>query len=397
MKSTVLEGPETPQAALRTHAGQVSAVIGALAVEAETTLDYSQSRAALEQSDLLKLRVPEAFGGFGGSQAEVLEMVRIIGRADGGIAQLLQPHYSFTDSIPYLPDPEARKVVYADLVAGKRIANAASERGGKHSADFNTVLERVGDSYRIRGRKYYATGSLGAGWVTVIGLADGIPATAYVRADAPGMTIVDDWNGMGQAGSCSGTIDLEDVMVDAGFVLPVWDESHRPVAWHESTRFIHAAIDVGIAEGALHWGADLAANSTRVPFELHYPSLYEDPTLQYQLGRLSAQIRAAAALLEQSGHLLDAVQSSADTARLGELRAALYATKALAADVALEASSNAFSWIGARVADRKLHSDRFWRNARTHTLHDPVRLRYEELGHAELTLRRTDPATSPRR
>ncbi len=363
----------------------VSARLEALAVEAEVARDYAPMRDVLEGSGLLKLRVPVEHGGFGGSQAMALQVARLLGRADGGVAQLLQPHYSFTDSIPWLPDAESRRVIYADIIAGGRIANAASERGGKHSADFSTTLRHQGDTYRIDGRKYYATGSIGAKWFTVIGLGgDGMPALAYIPADAPGMTIVDDWNGMGQAGSGSGTLLLENVAVDAGFVLPLWNEASRPLAWHESTRFIHAAIDVGIAEGALAWGAGIAANSKRVPFELPYPSLLEDPVLQYQVGKLTAQVMAAAALLERSGRLLDEVQAENAVARMPELRSALLSIKAFSADICLEASSQAFSWIGARAADRSLHSDRFWRNARTHTLHDPVRLRYQELGTATL-------------
>lgn len=372
-------------------AREVSAKLETLVQEAEASRDHSAMRAVLEASGLLSLRVPAEMGGYGGSQALAMEVARIIARADAGVAQLLQPHYSFTDSIRWLPDADARHRIYADILAGGRIANAASERGGKHSADFSTTLQREGDSYRINGHKYYATGSIGAKWFTVIGLGgDGVPALAYIPADAPGMTILDDWNGMGQAGSGSGTLILENVVVDAGLVLAAWNEGARPTAWHESTRFIHAAIDVGIAEGALAWGAEAAANSKRVPFELPYPSLFEDPVLQYQLGKLAAQVMAAGALLERSAALLDEVQATRATDRLPELRAALLATKALTADVSLEASNQAFSWIGARAADRSLYSDRFWRNARTHTLHDPVRLRYQELGRAKLEAHRDD-------
>jgi len=96
---------------------------------------------------------------------------------------------------------------------------------------------------------------------------------------------------------------------------------------------------------------------------------------------------SVAALLENTAHLLDEVQqadASQQTQLYPQLRAQLSAAKALAAEVSLAASSDVFSWSGARAADRALRIDRYWRNARTHTLHDPVRLRYQELGRSQI-------------
>lgn len=359
--------------------------LDALAVTSDLRSDYQQAREKLRQSGLLALRLPRAAGGFGGSQAQAIAVSRILAQADAGIAQLLQPHYGFTDAISLLSSDEAQRVLFQDLLNGERIANAASERGGKHSADFSTTLRREGDDrYRISGRKYYATGSIGARWITVIGKhQSGGQALAFIRTDAPGVTLIDDWNGLGQRGSSSGSLILENVVVSADYVIPVWDAEHRGVAWHESGRLIHAAIDLGIAEGVIQWGLRTVATDKRIPFESPYPSLAEDPVLQYQVGVLSARVLSTAALLESTARLLDEVQQG-DVAKLPQLQAQLAATKALAAEVGLAASSDVFSWSGARAADRSLRLDRYWRNVRTHTLHDPVRLRYQELGRSQI-------------
>ncbi|WP_407579790.1 acyl-CoA dehydrogenase family protein [Citrobacter koseri] len=366
----------------------LKAELDRLAVTADLHSDYQLAREALRRSGLLALRVPQAAGGWGGSQAQAIAASRILAQADAGIAQLLQPHYGFTDTIPLLPSVDAQQVLYQDVLKGERIANAASERGGKHSADFATTLVPEGDVYRINGRKYYATGSIGARWITVIGKGDhGGQALAYIRTDSPGVTLLDDWNGLGQRGSSSGTLILENVTVPADYVIPVWDEAHRGIAWHESGRLIHAAIDLGIAEGIVAWGAQSVATDKRIPFESPYPTLAEDPVLQYQIGLLSARILSIAALLENTARLLDEVQqadASQQTQLYSQLQTQLSATKALAAEVSLAASSDVFSWSGARAADRALRLDRYWRNARTHTLHDPVRLRYQELGRSQI-------------
>ncbi|QGY32601.1 acyl-CoA dehydrogenase family protein [Pantoea cypripedii] len=351
----------------------------ARACAADQQRDYAEAQRALEHSGLLSLRVPAQAGGVFISQSEAIDITRRVAQADPGVAQLLQPHYGFTDTIELLP-VATQAILYRDVLRGVRIASAASERGGKHSADFATTLLRQGDGYVIQGTKYYATGSVGAGWITVIGRNElGGQALAWVRADAQGLKVIDDWNGMGQRGSSSGTVMLDNVVVPADYVVPVWDIGHRALAWHESGRLIHAAIDLGIAEGALGWGLRQVASDTRIPFESPYATLASDPVLQYQIGTLSAQILAAGALLDNTAQLLDRVQTMHPDDYL-LLQSQLAAIKALAAEVSLQTSSDVFSWSGARAADRKLRVDRYWRNARTHTLHDPVRLRYQELG-----------------
>lgn len=366
-------------AAVNSSLEKLMLTLEARACAADQQRDYAAAQSALGHSGLLALRVPAQAGGAFISQSEAINITRRVAQADPGVAQLLQPHYGFTDTIELLP-VATQAILYRDVLRGVRIASAASERGGKHSADFATTLLRQGDGYVIQGTKYYATGSVGAGWITVIGRNEqGGQALAWVRADAQGLTVIDDWNGMGQRGSSSGTVMLDNVVVPADYVVPVWDVGHRALAWHESGRLIHAAIDLGIAEGALSWGLRQVASDTRIPFESPYSTLASDPVLQYQIGTLSAQILAAGALLDNTAQLLDRVQTThPDDYPL--LQSQLAAIKALAAEVSLQASSDVFSWSGARAADRKLRVDRYWRNARTHTLHDPVRLRYQELG-----------------
>lgn len=400
MTPPVLTRPEIAAVAERTRDALESTT-----VDSEAANDYAAARGILESSGLTAIRVPASAGGTGANQTETLAAVRILAQADPGIAQLLQPQFAFTDAIAALPE-HARGTLYAAVLDGARFGNAASERGGRHSADFRSTLHREGERYLLRGRKYYATGSVGASWLTVIAAnADGAQALAYLPANADGVRIIDDWNGLGQRGSGSGSAVFDEVEVDPAYVIDPWDADHRPIAWHETGRFVHAAIDVGIAQGALRYGlASVLRDPDRIPFELPYSSLLEDPTLRTLIGRLSARTRAVAALLRESTALLDRVQSLSDPAQnaarrsaldgawhgelhgelQGELAEALSATKALSADLALEASSAVFEWTGARQAAASLRADRFWRNARTHTLHDPVRLRYEELGSAEL-------------
>ncbi|MCS4276561.1 alkylation response protein AidB-like acyl-CoA dehydrogenase [Mycetocola sp. BIGb0189] len=359
-----------------------------IALDGDESGEYAAAREILENSGLLALRIPAALGGPGASQVEITEVFRILAQADPGIAQLLQPHYGFTDAVVMLGSDEARERLYADIRAGKRIANAAAERGGRHAADFSTVFTRQEDgSYLASGQKFYATGSLGAAWITVMAVdGEGSVIMSFIPTDAPGLEIIDDWSGMGQRGSGSGTLRLSEVAVPADFVF-AWSPATRPTAWAEAGRLAHAAIDVGIAEGALRYGVASVRASNRVPFELaQYASLVEDPILRFQVGKESAAVRAVAALLRETAAVIDRAEATPDAPEslLTEVREGLLATKALSADVSNRVATELFSWTGARTADRSLRADRFWRNARTHTLHDPVRLRYADLGQIEL-------------
>jgi len=47
---------------------------------------------------------------------------------------------------------------------------------------------------------------------------------------------------------------------------------------------------------------------------------------------------------------------------------------------AIAASSRLFELAGTRATLDKHNLDRHWRNARTHTLHDPVRWKYHAVG-----------------
>jgi alkylation response protein AidB-like acyl-CoA dehydrogenase len=47
---------------------------------------------------------------------------------------------------------------------------------------------------------------------------------------------------------------------------------------------------------------------------------------------------------------------------------------------AVEIANELFSLAGTRAADQRYGLDRHWRNARTHTLHDPNRWKYQYVG-----------------
>jgi alkylation response protein AidB-like acyl-CoA dehydrogenase len=69
----------------------------------------------------------------------------------------------------------------------------------------------------------------------------------------------------------------------------------------------------------------------------------------------------------------------------GEHEVRVAAVKARATEVALEVTNRIFEVTGARSTANKEGLDRFWRNVRTHTLHDPVAYKRREVGRHLLT------------
>jgi alkylation response protein AidB-like acyl-CoA dehydrogenase len=64
----------------------------------------------------------------------------------------------------------------------------------------------------------------------------------------------------------------------------------------------------------------------------------------------------------------------------GELAELIAALKVASTDVALHVTSTVFEVTGARATSNAVGLDRFWRNVRTHTLHDPVAYKQREVG-----------------
>jgi alkylation response protein AidB-like acyl-CoA dehydrogenase len=82
---------------------------------------------------------------------------------------------------------------------------------------------------------------------------------------------------------------------------------------------------------------------------------------------------AAQVLDDARGRTLDADDVAA--ASIAVARA-----KAVSTEVALAASEKLFELSGARASLAEFSLDRHWRNARVHTLHDPVRWKYHAVG-----------------
>ncbi len=392
----VLSSAQDAVAAARAYADSIAD--GAIDRDRAGQVPYPEL-AALDASGLLAITVPAAYGGPDLSPVALAEVIRTIAAVDPAIAQIPQAHFLFVDVLAVHGRPEQQRRLFADVLAGARFGNAAAERGGKHAQDLNTRLRSArwnagtssnggwpGPAPRLDGRKYYCTGAISARWIGVTALDDhGRLVLAFVDRNAPGLTIDEDWDVMGQRATVSGTATFDCVQVDPGLVVPYAGAFEEPQQFGARTQLVHTAIQVGIAGGALRDARAFVTTKARPFFEATRSGWADaaasDPHTIHRFGRLATQVAAAEALLASAAATLAEVTRfprNAEEAARGSI--AVAEAKAFASDTAVEVASDLFALAGASAADERYDLSRHWRNARTHASHDPVDWKYHHVG-----------------
>jgi SfnB family sulfur acquisition oxidoreductase len=348
----------------------------------------------LAASGLLAITVPAAYGGADLPPSAAAEVTRILATADPNIAQIPHSHFVYVNLLRLAGTPQQQERYFGRVLDGGRIANAQSERGGVTVADIATTLRPVDDRFRVDGVKYYCTGSLFADLFAVLtrlddpdersGLEPG-EYIAYLPANTPGVRVVDDWNGLGQRTTGSGTVSFDEVLVDRDQVIPRSGAVRAPTGYGAFAQLLHAAIDTGIARGALTAATEFVRTKSRPWFEAGVANAVNDPLLIQRFGELSVAVTAAEATLSSAGWALDAaIGIDPSVANIATASLAVATAKVLADRAANDVSAALFEVSGTRSAAADLNLHHFWRNARTHTLHDPVRWKYQHIGRALL-------------
>jgi SfnB family sulfur acquisition oxidoreductase len=342
--------------------------------------------AALDASGLLAITVPTEHGGPELPPSVLAEVIRSIALVDPAIAQVPQAHYLLVDVLAVWGNESQQNRLFGSVLSGGRLGNGLAERGGTHAQDLKTRLLPADGGLRLTGRKYYCTGAITARWIGVSAIDhDGRLVLAFVERDAPGVSVDDDWDVMGQRATVSGTATFDDVRVDPALVVPYERAFQVPQQLGARAQLVHAAIQVGIAGAALRDAGEFVRTRARPFFEAARGGWAEragdDPHVIGRYGRLATRVHAAQALLESAAATLDDVTRrprDAQEAARGSL--AVAQAKAFASEVGVEAASDLFSLSGASAADERYDLSRHWRNARTHASHDPVDWKYHHVG-----------------
>ncbi len=271
--------------------------------------------------------------------------------------------------------------LFGAALAGERFGNALAEIGTRTASERRTRLRADGDGYRLDGRKFYCTGALYAQRVPTLAVDDeGRQQLAFVPRDSAGLEIVDDWSGFGQRTTGSGSALFDRVAVAAEDVVSFQDAFERPTTVGPLAQILHAAIDAGIARGAFEDTLRFVRERARPWVDSGVDKASADPLTIHEIGRLAIRLHAAEALLERAGRVLDRATAEPDAESVAAASIAVAEARALSTEVALLAGSKLIELGGSRACLAELGLDRHWRNARVHTLHDPVRWKYHAVG-----------------
>ena len=327
------------------------------------------------------ITVPKALGGAGVSNVTLAQVVALIAAADASLGQIPQNHFYALEVLRVNGTPAQQARLYAEVLAGQRFGNALAETGTKTAHDRTTHLAKAEDGYRITGRKFYATGALYAQRIPTSVVDDnGVQHLAFVPRDSDGLTVIDDWSGFGQRTTGSGSVLFDNVFVATEDVIPFQSAFERPTPVGPLAQILHAAIDTGIARAAFEDALHFVSTKTRPWIDATTDIASEDPLTLKSFGHLSVRLHAAEALLERAGELLDIAQANTHAGTVASASIAVAEARAISTEISLAAGSTLFELAGSQATLAEHGLDRHWRNARVHTLHDPVRWKYHAVG-----------------
>ncbi len=344
-------------------------------------------RDAIRRSGLLGLAVPAELGGAGEGWPAILGAVRELAQVDSALAHLFAFQHLMVASVLLYGNPAQRDTLLT-ATAGEPLfwGNALNPLDRR-----TRLTPRQGGGWLLSGVKSFCSGASDSDRLLVS--ADDPSGTLRILSlptARAGVAVLDDWNNMGQRQTDSGTVTFTDVAVAEDDILgppgPFGDpaSSLRPCI----AQSILASVYLGIAEGALAAARDFTRTESRPWRASGVASATEDPYILRHYGELHVAIAGADALGDRALARLQAAweRGRALTAdERGEAAVAIATFKAAGTRAALDVTNRLFDVTGARATAARFGFDRFWRNVRTHSLHDPLDYKLKELGAWTLT------------
>jgi len=341
-----------------------------------------QQRALLRESGLLSLLVPEDLGGWGASWEQIFSSVRTLARVDGSVAHVFGFQHLLLATLQLFA-AESQWRPWFEATAAKRWfwGNALNP------LDPRTTLTWHGETGIIHGDKTFSSGALDSDMMIVSAIDQQTQklAIAAIPTARKGIELYEDWDCFGQRQTDSGSSHFEQVEVRRDEILATPGPLGSTFATLRPciAQLVLANIYLGIGQGALRAAREYTTHSTKAWFLSGVQSPAEDPYVLRTFGELFVQLEAARALTDEAARALDDAWQRGDALtpeQRGHAANAISLAKVQSSRAGLEAASRGFEAMGARATAGKARLDRFWRNLRVHTLHDPIDYKLRDLG-----------------
>ena len=370
----------------------IAAALAARLAETANARDQAGGHAAQERewirdSGLLTLSIPVEFGGQGASWPLVYQVIRILARADSALAHVFGFHHLQLAGLH----------LYGNARQQRRLLTLTVEQRLFWGNALNPLDKRVAaldtdDGFALDGIKSFSSGSVGSDWLTVS--AWHAPTQTALIAALPtrqsGITVQPDWDAFGQRQTDSGNVHFDQVALPADLVLqaPAQAATAQATVRSQIAQLILANLYLGIAEGAFEAARAYTSEHAKAWFASGVAEAADDPLVQHRYGQLWLLLRPAQVLADVAAQDLDTVYRKGPLITAHErglLAVAVAEAKCLAHKAGIEISSQLFELTGARSTSARYGYDRYWRNVRVHTLHDPVDYKLRDLGRYALS------------
>ncbi|MGI4860196.1 MAG: acyl-CoA dehydrogenase family protein [Janthinobacterium lividum] len=360
---------------------------GAVERERNRTLAYD-AVGWLRDAGYTKLRIPKRYGGDGITLSQFFGLVTRLGEADSNLPQILRVHAGFIEMLLEDSNDAFRERWFREIVDGKIIAGAVSERTGVTNNSVRVSRqEGNGEDWQLDGEKFYTTGSLYADWIDVSANDGEGDVRVLVRADTPGLHRIDDWDGFGQRLTSSGTVRFDGVPVPHDQIYRRFDAS-RPRRHTLQTSFfqqIHLANLAGIARATLRDAVAFTKPRTRTFGVGGESRPAENPLVQRVVGRIASLAFSAQNTSDAISRAFDAVTTARAEGRTDDdtyirLEIQVFQAQQIILEQTLQAATLLFEVGGATATSETRRLDRHWRNARVLASHNPATQREAAIG-----------------
>lgn len=387
---------------------EIAAITEALARElAATAVERDQAgghaaaqRELIRASGLLALTVPTEHGGLGADWPTFYRTLRRIAQADSALAHVFGFHHLQVATVRLFGTEAQQRTQLRDTVEQRLFWGNALNPLDKRTVAEPTGSAPASDGWVLHGPKSYCSGSVGSDRMTVSGWYAPTQSLliAAVPTDRAGITVQADWDAFGQRQTDSGTVDFDHVAIAPDEVLTWPGATPTPQATLRTlvSQLIMANLYLGIGQGAFNEGREFSRELAKPWAASGVSRSVDDPYVQHRYGELWLHLRAAEAVTDAAALQLQAAfqrGSALTAAERGAVAIAAAEAKALAHRAGIEVSGQVFELLGARATSARFGYDRFWRNARVHTLHDPVDYKLRDLGRHALEGRWPEPGS----
>lgn len=340
-------------------------------------------RDALRSSGLLALSIPTEYGGLGASWRETMDVIRVLSRADSSIGHVFAFQHLMLATVRLFSRPDQWGAWFEQTARHNWFWGNAL-----NPLDRRTASRRLDGWYEFSGKKSFCSGAFDSEML-IVSAYEQEEARKLIIAAIPtarsGVNVIQDWDNFGQRQTDSGSVNFERVRIEEQEVLADPGPLSTPFACLRPliAQLILTNIYAGIAEGAYADARKYSLNEAR-PWHRSLAERFEDdPYVLHHYGEFWASLDAVRVMAERAADMLDAGWQKGELlteVERGEIALAIASAKVLATRTGLDLCTRMFEVTGARATHAGLGLDRYWRNLRTHTMHDPIDYKLLELG-----------------